>query len=155
MGSWGLGRVTPDLTQAARQESEASQSKRAPSKKISNFDPQSRNDRKKVHAGTYVHDEAYDVDKHDMGPWIQVNSSRVDQIRYDYMNRAVQVLWYGKSQARGYIYLDVPYERFRSFIRSGSKGKYINSAMNGYDYRQMTPDELDAPTNDRRSTFGT
>jgi hypothetical protein len=137
------------------EERQRAGSKRAPSRKISQVDPQAKNDRRKLHAGTYVHDEAYDVDKHDMGPWIQVNSSRVDQIRYDYMNRAVQVLWVNKPQSRGYVYLDVPYERFRSFIRVNSKGKYINSAMNGYDYRQMTPDELDAPTNDRRSTFGT
>ena len=92
--------------------------------------------------------------KHDMGPWIGVNSTRVDQIRYDYMNRAVQVLWTNKPHARGYVYLDVPYERFRAFIRSSSKGQYINSSMNSYDYRPMTPDELDAPTNEERSAFG-
>ena len=107
---------------------------------------------KKVHAGRYVHDEAYDEAKHDMGPWIGVNSTRVASIRYDYMNRAVQVTW--QRGGRPYVYLDVPYERFRAFIRSSSKGKYVSSAMNGFDYRPATPDELDAPTNEERSAHG-
>lgn len=127
---------------------------RAPSKKISEVKGQANRVNRKVHAGTYVHDEAYDIDQHDCGPWIEVNSSRVDSIRYDYQNRAVQVLWVGRGRDRGYIYLDVPYERFRSFIRAGSKGRYINSAMNAYEYRQMTPEELDAPSNDARSKLG-
>lgn len=127
---------------------------RAPSKKISEVKSTGQKGRRKVHAGTYVHDEAYDIDQHDCGPWIEVNSSRVGAIRYDYQNRAVQVLWMGKPDSKGYIYLDVPYERFRSFIRSSSKGKFINSAMNSYEYRLMTPDELDAPSNDTRSRMG-
>lgn len=105
----------------------------------------------KVHAGRYVHDEAYDEEKHDMGPWIEVKSSRVTAIRYDYQNHAVQVTW--PRSIRAWIYLDVPYERFRAFIRSSSKGRYINSAMNGYDNRPATPDELDAPTNEKRSAM--
>jgi KTSC domain len=109
---------------------------------------------RKVHAGRYVHDEAYNEEQHDMGPWIEVTSTRVDAIRYDYQNRAVQVTWFNKPRERGYVYLDVPYERFRSFIRASSKGKYVNSAMNSFDYRPLTPDELDAPTNERRSSFG-
>jgi hypothetical protein len=109
---------------------------------------------KKVWAGRYVHDQAYDEDQHDCGPWIPVNSSRVRAIRYDYQNRAVQVLWVGRGDSRGYIYLDVPYERFRSFVRAASKGRYINSAMNSFDYRPMTPDELDAPSNAQHSAMG-
>ena len=126
----------------------------APSKKISEVKGRGQRVNRKVHAGTYVHDEAYDSEQHDCGPWIEVVSSRVAAIRYDYQNRAVQVLWQGKPETRGYIYLDVPYERFRSFVRASSKGKYINSAMNSYEYRVMTPDELDAPSNDARSKMG-
>jgi hypothetical protein len=126
----------------------------APPKKISRVTGTGQKARSKVHAGRYVHDEAYNADQHDCGPWIEVTSSRVDRIRYDYQNRAVQVLWAGKPQTKGYIYLDVPYERFRSFVRTGSKGKYINSAMNAYEYRLMTPEELDAPSNDTRSRMG-
>jgi KTSC domain len=127
---------------------------RAPSKKISEVKRQGQPGNKKVHAGTYVHDAAYDIDRHRCGPWIEVGSSRVDAIRYDYENNAVQVLWAGKARERGYIYLDVPYERFRSFVRAASKGKYINSAMNAYEYRQMTPEELDAPSDPSYSRMG-
>jgi arginine/ornithine N-succinyltransferase beta subunit len=109
---------------------------------------------KKVRGGSFTHEGSFDVDQHDCGPWIEVTSSRVDSIRYDYQNRSVQVLWANKPQSRGYVYRDVPYERFRAFVRASSKGKYINSAMNGYDYDQMTPDELNAPTNDQRSAHG-
>lgn len=116
--------------------------------------PKARPGNRKVHAGRYVHDAAYDEEKHDCGPWIGTpQSSRVRAMRYDYQNRAVQVLWAKRGDTSGYVYLDVPYEIFRAFARSGSKGKYINSTLNSFDYRQMTPDELDAPTNDKRSAL--
>jgi hypothetical protein len=103
---------------------------------------------KKIHAGRYVHDEAYDEDQHDMGPWIEVTSSRIVAIRYDYQNSAVQVTWPRSNTP--YIYLDVPEERFRAFLRANSKGRFINSDLNNFEYRQATPDELDAPTNQAR-----
>src|SRR4029077_17026718 len=83
----------------------------------------------KVHAGRYVHDEAYNEEQHDMGPWIEVTSTRADSLSYDYQNRAMQVRWANKSPSIATIYLDVPYERFRSFIRASSKGKFVNSSM--------------------------
>jgi hypothetical protein len=65
------------------------------------------------------------------------------------------VLWANKPRERGYVYEDVPYERFRAFIRASSKGKFVNSSLTwNYDYRQMEPAELDAPSNDRRSIHG-
>ena len=75
-------------------------------------------------------------------------------IRYDYHEPGRPGAVGQQAAVARYVYLDVPYERFRAFIRSSSKGKYINSAMNGYDYRPMTPDELDAPTNEERSAHG-
>lgn len=125
---------------------------KAPPKKISQVTGKGQRVNRKVHAGRYVHDEAYDEDRHDCGPWIEVQSTRVEAIRYDYLNRAVHVRWPRSSTP--YIYLDVPYERFRAFVRASSKGKYINSAMNSYDYRVMTPEEMDAPSNDARSRMG-
>jgi len=109
---------------------------------------------RKLHAGVYVHDEAYDEEQHDCGPWVGVNSSRVRSIRYDYQNQAVQVHWVGRPDSRGYVYQDVPEDIFNAFIRSNSKGKFVNSTMNGFDYRPMTVDELDAPSNDERRTHG-
>lgn len=109
--------------------------------------------RKKVHAGTYVHDEAYNQFQHDLGPWAETPvSSRVSRYRYDYMNRALQVQW-RNNKNHGYIYLDVPYEGYRSFARVASKGKFVNSSLNLYDYRLMTTDEVEAPSNERRSTL--
>jgi hypothetical protein len=125
---------------------------KAPPKKISKVTGKGQTTNRKVHAGRYVHDEAYDEEQHDCGPWIEVNSTRVTAIRYDYQNRAVHVTWPRSNTP--YIYLDVPYERFRSFIRASSKGKYINAAMNAYEYRAMTPDEIDAPSNEAHSRMG-
>ena len=109
----------------------------------------------KVHAGRYVHDEAYNEEQHDMGPWIEVTSTRVDSLRFDYQNRAIQVRWANKSPSIGTIYLETPYERFRAFVRASSKGKFVNSSMtHNYEFRYCTPEELNAPTNERRSSFG-
>jgi hypothetical protein len=106
--------------------------------------------KKKVHAGTYVHDEAYNVDQHDLSPWAETpSSSRVSRYRYDHLNNAIQVQW-RNNKNHGYIYLEVPYEGYRSFARAASKGKRINSDLNSYSYRLMSPEELDAPSNDNR-----
>jgi KTSC domain len=107
--------------------------------------------RKKVHAGTYVHDEAYDRFQHDLGPWTETpSSSRVSRYRYDYLNRALQVQW-RNNKNHGYIYLDMPYEGYRAFARAASKGRHVNSTLNLYEYRLMSVDEVDAPSNDDRT----
>jgi|SRR6478752_190725 len=109
--------------------------------------PRGGSARKKVHAGTYVHDEAYNIDQHDLTPWAETpNSSRVSRYRYDHLNKALQVQW-RNNKNRGYIYLEVPYEEYRSFARVVSKGRRINVPLNQYDYRVMTPEEVDAPSN--------
>lgn len=106
--------------------------------------------RKKVHAGTYVHDEAYNEDRHDLTPWSETpKSSRVSRYRYDHMNSAIQVQW-RNNKNHGYVYLEVPEEGYRAFVRAASKGKHINNALNNFDYRLMTPDEVSAPSNSQR-----
>ena len=107
-------------------------------------------DRKKVHAGTYVHDEAYNADRHDLSPWAETpRSSRVSRYRYDFQNSALQVQW-RNNKNQGYIYLEVPEEGYRMFIRAASKGKHINSTLNSFDYRPMSPEEVSAPSNAQR-----
>jgi hypothetical protein len=107
-------------------------------------------ERKKVHAGTYVHDEAYNDDQHDLTPWAETpKSSRVSRYRYDYQNNAIQVQW-RNNKNHGYIYLEVPPEGYLAFVRAASKGKHINFPLNSYDYRLMTPDEVSAPSNSQR-----
>jgi hypothetical protein len=130
---------------------------KTPPKKISNPDAAkgALGGAHKVHTGRFVNEEAYSEEVHDFGPWVMTpGSSRVGMFRYDYANRAVQVGWQGRGTVRAYMYMDVPYETFRSMIRAGSKGKFINSALNNFDYREATPDELDAPSNDKRTTPG-
>jgi hypothetical protein len=106
--------------------------------------------RQKVHAGAFVHDEAFNEEQHDLGPWMETpRSSRVDAFRYDYLNRALQVTWRNNNN-HGYIYLEVPYERYKSMARAASKGRYVNSALNGFEYRLMTPDEVQAQSNAER-----
>lgn len=104
---------------------------------------------KKIHAGQYVHDEAYAGGRHDCTPWVEVNSTRMAAIRYDYANDAIQVEW-GNGNP-GYVYLEAGYETFRRMVRSASKGKFINRVLNSYSYRPMDPDEQDAPSNPQRS----
>ena len=104
----------------------------------------------KVHAGKYVLDEAFNEDAHDLGPWMETPaSSRVAAFRYDFMNEALQVTWRNNSN-HGYVYLSVPYEGYRSFIRAASKGQQVNRSLNNYPYRPMTDDEVEAPSNDKR-----
>jgi hypothetical protein len=106
----------------------------------------------KVHTGRFINDEAYDEDTHDFGPWIMTpKSTRVGGFRYDFANRAVHVQWHGKGLTRSYMYTEVPYEIYRAMVRIASKGQFINSTMNSFDYREATPDEVDAPSNDERT----
>jgi hypothetical protein len=35
--------------------------------------------------------------------------------------------------------------------RAASKGRFVNSSLNGYEYRLMTPDEVQADSNSERS----
>jgi hypothetical protein len=106
---------------------------------------------KKVHTGRFVNDEAYDENTHDFGPWVMTpKSTRVGGFRYDFLNKAIHVQWTGKGLSRTYMYMEVPYEIYRSMVRIASKGKFINSTLNNFDYRPATPDEVDAPSNDER-----
>jgi hypothetical protein len=81
----------------------------------------------------------------DCGPWISATaSSRVRDYRYDYKNHALQVRWTNRGTDEGYIYREVDYEGFRSFVRAVSKGRRINAVLNDYAYERMTPDEITA-----------
>jgi len=104
--------------------------------------------RKAIHAGAYVHDEAFNEEAHDLGPWIETpKSTRVSAFRYDYHNNAIQVTW--RDGGPSYIYLERSYENFRGFARVASKGRYINTSL-GPPYRRMTPEEEEAPSNSQR-----
>jgi hypothetical protein len=85
----------------------------------------------------------------DLGPWAEPASTRVKAYRYDYLKQEIQVTWVNNNNP-GYAYENVDYEGFRRFARVVSKGKHINSALNGGGYRRLTPDEVQAPSNRNR-----
>ena len=86
----------------------------------------------------------------DFGPWAETPaSSRVRSYRYDYMNQATQVTWRNNKNP-GYVYEGMEYEQFRAFARAASKGKYINSTLNGFSYRPCDATEISLPSNSRR-----
>lgn len=86
----------------------------------------------------------------DLGPWAETpNSTRVAKYRYDYMKNEVQVTWRNNTNP-GYAYENMGYEEFRRFARVVSKGKYINSTLNGFGYRKLSTDEVNAPSNRAR-----
>lgn len=105
-----------------------------------------------MHAGAYSLDEAFNEAAHDLGPWIETpKSSRVDAFRYDYLNNAIQVTW--RNGGPSYIYLEVPYEGYRSMARAASKGRHINASLDNFGYRRMTPEEESAASNAERKAI--
>src|SRR6478672_10593456 len=91
-----------------------------------------------------------DVKQFDLSPWVESPaSSRVSRFRYDHANNAVQVQWTNQKN-HGYIYDGLDYENYRLFARAVSKGKKVNSFLNGYAYRMMTDTEVNAPSNQNR-----
>jgi hypothetical protein len=96
-------------------------------------------------------EEGDDNEEHRLGPWMETpNSTRVSRLRYDFAQQAVQVQW-RNGKNNGYVYEGVDYETYRSFARVVSKGRYINSTLNGYGYREMDADESTIPSDPRYS----
>jgi KTSC domain len=145
--------TTAERRAAQKTDTRAAQRKARNDASIAHVPGQSKRARKGIHAGEYVHDEAFNEEAHDLGPWIETpKSSRVSAFRYDYLNNAVQVTW--RNGGKPYIYLEVPYEGFRSFARVASKGRHINSALEHFGgFRDMTPQEADAPSNAERKSL--
>lgn len=89
------------------------------------------------------------AETHDLTTWTETPAStRCSRYRYDFATQQLQVQW-RNNKNRGYVY-DCGYEGYRQFARAVSKGTQINRALNGFDYRLMTPEEADAPSNSRR-----
>ena len=91
---------------------------------------------------------------HDLGPWIETpNSTRVKAFRFDHLQRQIQVTW-RNGIGPGHIYENVDYEGYRTFARVVSKGRHINSTLNNKVFRKINPEELEAPSNDKRKGIG-
>lgn len=66
------------------------------------------------------------------GKWFfSPTSSRVRKYRWDGGNLAIHVVF---KDGTPWVYRNVPYSVFRGFHRAKSKGKYINSRLNGFEY---------------------
>lgn len=86
---------------------------------------------------------------HDFGPWAETpSSSRVESYRYNYATGDTQVKW--RNGKTPYEYNNMDYEAFRRFARAASKGKYINSTLNGFPYGPITDDDVSLPSNPKR-----
>lgn len=77
------------------------------------------------------------------GPWVNVVSSRMVAIRYDYGLRAIFVQF---NSGAYYIYESVPLAVWWRFRRSASKGKFIDRVLNSYPYRPAAAEEALRPT---------
>jgi hypothetical protein len=90
--------------------------------------------------------------RHECGPWIEcAGSSRVSRFRYDYQSGNLQVLWMRPGRSPGTVYEDVDFETFRRFARVTSRGKFVNSTLNGFAYRDIEPHEQNAPSSNIRA----
>jgi len=92
--------------------------------------------------------------QHDLGPWIETpNSTRVARFRFDHLQRALQVQW-TNGIGHGCVYSGVDYEGYRAFARVASKGKYVNSTLNGKEFEYMDETEAEVPSNEKRKGIG-
>jgi hypothetical protein len=63
--------------------------------------------------------------------------------RYDYGIRAIFVQF---PSGVYWIYESVPLAVWYRFLKSASKGKFINRVLNSYPYREALPEEALRPT---------
>lgn len=114
---------------------------------------------------------------HDCGPWVEApNSSRLTRYRYDYGMGELQVEWRNR---RGDVYTTYKLAQgtwkaedtsnpdpsrkvahsdsttYRKFALAVSKGRYVNTTLDGFQYWKSTPDELGAPSNPNRRAVAT
>lgn len=101
-------------------------------------------------SGPSPHQQA-DQRAYDCGPWVETPfSSRVSRFRYDYANDCIHVQWTNNKNP-GYMYFGADRFIYQRMARAASKGKFINSPLNGLWYQPITPDALEAPSNPNRS----
>lgn len=75
---------------------------------------------------------AREAKKESAGAWIPVESSRVATFRYLEKRGELQVHW--KNRPEMWSYYDVPLSVYKRFVNAASKGQFVNSVLNRYDY---------------------
>lgn len=58
----------------------------------------------------------------------------------------MHVIWMHARGAPGHVYEDVPMEVYRAFAKASSPGAAVNQMLNGFSYRPISPEELNAPS---------
>ena len=94
--------------------------------------------------------QSADDQRHDLGPWVELQSSRCKAARYDYATRDLQVSWVNNKWHFVTTYFGVGSDVYRRLCLSASPGKFVNRVLNGYGFNASTVPEKDAPSNPNR-----
>lgn len=73
------------------------------------------------------------------GPWIPLNSSRVQDARWDGGLKRLDVHF---KDGTPWTYEVGQYEVYRRFIRSASPGRFINRVLNNYPYHGLADSDF-------------
>lgn len=71
------------------------------------------------------------------GPWKELDSSRMNQARYDASRRELHVVF---KDGTPWIYYDIPQNIWDNLRRSASPGKFVNRVLNAFPYSQAPAD---------------
>lgn len=113
--------------------------------------PKDNSKAKKRQPAGHARDDWNEDDPHECSPWVETpSSSRVRRFRFDFATSNVHVVWANSRGAVGHVYENVPSEIYRAFTRSSSPGGAVNSMLNGFHHRPITPEELNLPSSTRR-----
>tara|TARA_R100000005_G_scaffold58479_1_gene29525 strand:+ start:830 stop:1093 length:264 start_codon:yes stop_codon:yes gene_type:complete len=66
-----------------------------------------------------------------------IDSKIIHTFSYDYENRKMLLSFGGRDIYSKYEYMDVPENVVIDFLQAESKGKYINSIKNDYEYEKV------------------
>ncbi len=88
---------------------------------------------------------------HDLGPWVELQSSRCKATRYDYATKDLQVSWINNKHHFVTTYYGVGSDVYRRLCQSASPGRFVNRVLNGYGYAPSVSSEKEAPSNPNRN----
>jgi hypothetical protein len=73
-------------------------------------------------------------------PWIPISSSRCKAVRFDYSESRLLMSWTNGKIA--WAYSGVDSLTFDDFVKSESKGKFVNSVLNSYSHSPITGSDM-------------
>lgn len=99
--------------------------------------------------------QSADDGQHDLGPWVELQSSRCSATRYDYATKDLQVSWVNGKHHYVTTYFGVGSDVYRRLCQSASPGRFVNRVLNGYGYAPSTVTEKQAVSNPNRNAVAT